>query len=215
VSAKLRELSDVTVRHNRGTTELLNVCNHSNATACPLVVATRVDVADRLHDSVIQELFALALGLEGLSKQTLQLVVSIREEISGLRVDTGMSLREELALALRSFDTLAAIDIREVAPVPSSVHTDIRDVVKESVSNAIRHGKARKVVIEVRMSSRAIEVEVSDDGKGCAPVRGGVGGLGGMARRADGRGGTFRFLPNASGGMSVQWKIPNKEEMND
>jgi signal transduction histidine kinase len=36
-----------------------------------------------------------------------------------------------------------------------------------------------------------------------------------MARRAQRMGGSFSLRPNATDGMSVQWKIPNKEESDD
>lgn len=215
MSATLERTTDARLRATHGTTVKVNKCNYSNESACPLLVAARITIADRLHDSVIQELFALSLGLESLSKQALVLVGSIRDEVFGLRVDTDLSLREELELAVKSFALVATIDVREVAIVASGIHADIRDVVKEAVSNAIRHGKAKRVTVDVRRVDHAVEVEIVDDGTGCAPTNGGVGGLGGMARRANWYGGTLRLQPNASGGMSVQWKIPTKEENDD
>lgn len=172
-------------------------------------------MAERLHDSVIQELFALSLGLENLSKQALHLVGAIRDEIYGLRTNSGLDFRDELELAIRSFRHSATIVIGRVDHVPVSYRPDVVDVVRESVSNAIRHGSARHIAVDVCRTDGMIDVAVVDNGRGCVPQNGTVGGVAGMTRRAQRMGGSCSLQSNATNGMSVQWKIPNKEESDD
>jgi signal transduction histidine kinase len=182
---------------------------------CPLIANARAGIAERLHDSVVQELFALSLGLESLSKQALHLVGAIRDEIYGLRTNSGLVFRDELELAVRAFRHSAVVAIGRVDPVPVAHRPDVVDVVRESVSNAIRHGQAEHVAVDIGLTNGMIEVAVVDNGRGCLPQDSGVGGVGGMARRAQRMGGSFSLRPNATDGMSVQWKIPNKEESDD
>jgi signal transduction histidine kinase len=98
--------------------------------------------------------------------------------------------------------------------VPESYRDIIRDVVKEAVSNAVRHGKADRVAVEVCRDGDTVVVTVSDNGSGDV-MDGAAGGLNAMARRAQALGGSCRVSANADGGMSVQWKVPNKEETSD
>lgn len=215
MSAIVSDFDRTLERVIRGTKDPVPTCDGGGESRCPLVAHAQAGIADRLHDSVIQELFALSIGLERLSKQALQLVGGIRDEIYGLRTNAGLAFRDELELAVRCFRHSATISIGSVDPVPLLCRPDVVDVVRESVSNAIRHGGAQHIAVDVRGAGGMIEVSVVDDGRGCLPDVGTVGGVAGMARRAHRMGGSFSLRPNATGGMSVQWKIPNKEESND
>lgn len=215
MSAVLSDSNRTRVRVFHGTKVPVQTCGEVGESRCPLIAHAREGIADRLHDSVVQELFALSLGLEHLSKQALQLVGAIRDEIYGLRTNSGLAFRDELDLAVRTFRHSATIAIGGVDPVPVANRPDVVDVVRESVSNAIRHGRAEHVAVDVRLRNGMIEVAVVDNGRGCLTQDHGVGGVGGMARRAQQMGGSFSLRPNATGGMSVQWKIPNKEESDD
>lgn len=215
MSAIASNMNRAHARAFRGTNSLVQTCGEVGESRCPLIANARAGIAERLHDSVIQELFALSLGLEHLSKQALHLVGAIRDEIYGLRANSGLDFRDELELAVRTFRVSAVIAIGGVDPVPVAYRPDVVDVVRESVSNAIRHGHARHVAVDVRRANGLIEAAIVDDGRGCPPQNGTVGGVAGMARRARRMGGSFSLQPNATGGMSVQWKIPNKEESDD
>lgn len=215
MSATLREFDHAHVRVVRGTNYPVRTCDEVSESRCPLIANARAGIADRLHDSVVQELFALSLGLESLSKQALHLVGAIRDEIYGLRTNAGLAFREELELAVKTFGHVASVTLGRVDTVPVASRPDVVDVVRESVSNAVRHGGAGRVGVDVRRTDGMLEVAVVDNGRGCPPQQGSVGGLAGMSRRAERMGGRCSLFPNASGGMSVQWKIPIKEEQND
>jgi signal transduction histidine kinase len=215
MSATLRDFDHAHVRVVRGTNYSVQTCDEVGESKCPLIANARASIADRLHDSVVQELFALSLGLESLSKRALFLVGAIRDEIYGLRANAGLSFRDELELALKTFGHVTSVKIGRVDEVPVAYRPDVVDVVKESVSNAVRHGGAGRIAVDVHRANGSIEVAVVDNGRGCPPQCGSVGGLAGMTRRAQRMGGSFSLHPNATGGMLVQWKIPNKEEQND
>lgn len=199
----------------RGTKDVVPLCGEMSESVCPLIAAAQDGIASRLHDSVVQELYALSLGLEHLSKQALTLVGAIREEIYGLRTTGDLSWVDELALAVKTVSLFAEVEFCRIDVVPGVLRPVARDVVKEAVSNAIRHGKADHVTVDVRNDAGMLTVVVGDNGVGVASRASRVHGPTSLERRARALGGSCRLLPNASRGMSVQWQVPNKEENGD
>ena len=73
--------------------------------------------------------------------------------------------------------------------LPPAVESTVYHVVVEAVTNAVKHARATKVVVDVARVGDRLRVEVADDGVGGAAVRGGAG-LRGIADRAGALGGT-------------------------
>ena len=210
MSATVEQLHPATMRVARGTKEEVRSCGEMSETSCPLIVAAKVGMADRLHDSVAQELYALSLGLEHLSKQALVLVGALREEIFGLRTSDAMSLADELELAVKTVSLFTTVEFCRVDAVPVDLRLVVRDVVKEAVSNAVRHGKADHVTVDVRNDAGVLTVVVSDNGVGCGARYVGDSKPSSLVRRALALGGSCQLLPNAGRGMSVQWQVPKQ-----
>lgn len=87
-------------------------------------------------------------------------------------------------------------------------------IVQEAVNNAVRHGNARNVTVRVAAAARAIELAVSDDGRGfdpAQPPRGGAPqrGLAAMRHRARQLGGLLAIESGAAG-TSVRLSLPLK-----
>jgi len=84
--------------------------------------------------------------------------------------------------------------------------------VQESVTNAIRHGRAQKIAIEVSMheksSGQAVEVRVTDDGRGFEPDAPFGYGLSSMRERINELGGTLKIAPANGKGTAVTATIP-------
>ena len=79
-------------------------------------------------------------------------------------------------------------------------------VVREAVSNAVRHGKARNVAVDVRVAED-LSVIVTDDGCGIGetPKRSG---LANLATRAAEVGGMFSIGRRPEGGTRMEWSAP-------
>jgi len=81
---------------------------------------------------------------------------------------------------------------------------------QEGMTNALRHGHARHVAIELRGDRDAVLLTVTDDGDGLpagAPPAGHHG-LRWLAERAEGLGGTFRIAGRAPRGVQLQVRLP-------
>ncbi len=83
-------------------------------------------------------------------------------------------------------------------------------VVQEALTNVLRHAQADAAEVVVRRTPAALEITVTDDGRGAA---GGAGGLGipGMRTRVEGLGGTLDAGPAPGSGFRVRAVIPVAE----
>jgi signal transduction histidine kinase len=82
-------------------------------------------------------------------------------------------------------------------------------IAQEAVTNAIKHGKARRVTISLAADAETIYLEITDDGAGL-PAHPNSGGLGLqiMAHRAGMIGGDFKIEPLPGQGARVTCTLP-------
>ncbi len=82
-------------------------------------------------------------------------------------------------------------------------------VVREAVGNAVRHGRARCVVVRLACDKRALRLEVTDDGRGFVPdqVRHGFG-LRSMRERVEALRGELHIRSEVGEGTTVEAVVP-------
>jgi len=198
-------------------------------------VEDRERIARDLHDTVIQRLFAIGLGLQS----TLRLVSSddvrarlltavddldttvrdVRAAIFGLHSTRlpGRSVRQEVIdLCTESsrglgFDPTVRFDGPIDAAVDDSLADDLFAVLREALTNVARHAKATRVEVSLDVRDSTLSATVSDDGIGQGDRPGVGNGLGNLHRRAAGRDGDFTIRAGDAGGTTVTWKVPLKE----
>ncbi len=163
---------------------------------------------DAASDADVSQRLAL---LEESARQTLRQTREILIDLRGqqeLRLSFAQVLRSQV---LRRFDERAAISL-EVSPAwPEHIGGwsafNLGRIVHEAVTNALRHGRARSIVItlDVTVSDEAVLLVV-DDGDGFD----GITGLGitGMRERAVIMGGSFSAVRDDGGGTRVEVRIP-------
>jgi len=126
-----------------------------------------------------------------------------------LRSAAGAPLGEELAAVVARFQGIGGARVSlhaEGSLHEPSLRRDVRNVVREAVSNAIRHGAAVHVAVEVRAVEGRVEVAVTDDGTADRPFEP-RGGLLNIAARAEQRGGQVRLGCGPSG-THLRWVVP-------
>ena len=192
------------------------------------VLSDRDRIARDLHDHVIQRLFALGLSLQGTiprarSPEVQQRLTETVDELQGViqEIRTAIfdlhggaagttRLRQRLDEAIGAF---SASDLRTtvqyVGPL-SVVDAGLADhaeaVVREAVSNAVRHSRARTLTITVRVEDELL-IEVVDDGRGL-PADVTPSGLNNLRRRAADAGGDFSVGNAPGGGTVLRWTAP-------
>jgi signal transduction histidine kinase len=193
------------------------------------VLTDRDRIARDLHDHVIQRLFAVGLALQGTiprarrptevqrrlvnSVDDLQGVIQeIRTAIFDLHgAPTGATrLRQRLDAAIAQFATPEVrTTVQFIGPlsvVDAALADHAEAVVREAVSNVIRHADATELSLSVRVENDLC-IEVSDNGHGITgPIA--ESGLSNLRERAEAVGGAFAIEAGAGGGTVLRWSAP-------
>jgi PAS domain S-box-containing protein len=192
-------------------------------------------IGQDLHDGLCQHLTGVAFALEVLGNK---LGARAAPETPGIRkiaelVDQAISQARELARGLQpvmleavglvaaltelseKVEGLFRISCLFVCDGPVLVHdnavaTHLYRITQEAISNAVKHGKAKTVVIDLAADRGELRLKITDDGVGLgnAPGDGKGIGLQTMEYRARLIGGTFDVLPGESGGTTVVCTVP-------
>ncbi|GIH04936.1 histidine kinase [Rhizocola hellebori] len=189
-----------------------------------LVLSDRERIARDLHDVVIQRLFATGLQLQMVAAMAGKPEVAtrvnaavdeldstirdIRAAIFQLRAPVEQSLRGEIRALVDAaaeplgFKPTVVMDGPVDSAVPDEVKGDLLAVVREALSNVVRHAHASRVDVLIRIHGGQVAVEVTDNGRGGAAERGGLRNLRG---RAELLGGRFSVSEVEPSGTKVAW----------
>jgi signal transduction histidine kinase len=189
-----------------------------------------------LHDGVIQSIYAAGMGLAAArslirsdipdAEQRIdqvrnalnETIRDLRNFITGLEPEAlkHQTFRQAVESLIEFLHAIDPIDIRlslddELAEnLPTTVRTDALQIIREAVSNSLRHGRARSVHISLRGEDRIARLEVSDDGSGFDPARPGSRGhgLNNMAERARASDADFKLRSSPGNGTRVVVEFP-------
>ncbi len=122
-----------------------------------------------------------------------------------------MSALHQLAGSTRGlFGVACRCDIVRPVLVPEhNAATDLFRIAQEAINNAIKHGRARRIQIDLAQSNGTIILKVTNDGRPFPRRSGATGaGLKIMQYRARRIGATLQFCAGARGGTSVTCSLP-------
>jgi signal transduction histidine kinase len=202
---------------------------NQNARRLVDVLEDRDRIAHDLHDLVIQRLFATGMSLQGsltwvthpearrrVQKAVVQLdqtVLEIRTSIFDLQTDLG-----DAGLRRRLLDIVAELtEGAELTPavrmsgtidnlVPDYIGEHAQAVVRETVSNAVRHARATELTLTVEAGD-ALVISMVDNGGGM-PSKVARSGLRNLEERAVSLGGGLTVADEPGGGTRVTWQVP-------
>jgi signal transduction histidine kinase len=192
----------------------------------------RSRISQDLHDSVLQSLYAIGLHLETsyrtapgrspdiershrlIVDQINQLIHEIRQMVHGLNQDTvpEFDLAEELRNMQATHEHIGLVRVTlNLEPAAIEVLTkeeerEILNIVREALSNCLRHAHAAHAKIAIHKRGEKIRVTVCDDGIGFATTAGSVKrgyGLANMEARARKIGGTLRVRSEPGHGTNI------------
>ncbi|WP_216905839.1 GAF domain-containing sensor histidine kinase [Nocardia noduli] len=195
------------------------------------VLSDRDRIARDLHDHVIQRLFAVGLALQGTARradvpevrtrltETIQDIQAIVQDIrhsifdlhGGNSTDTP-ELRKRLHAIITDMtaETGLRASVRLAGPVSvlePPLSDDVEAVLREAVSNVVRHAEATTVSVHVQIRDD-VTIDVADDGIGLSADLPRTSGLRNLAARAEAAGGTFEIERPAEGGTVLHWSVP-------
>jgi signal transduction histidine kinase len=199
------------------------------------VQADRDRIARDLHDHVVQRIFATGLALDRISRSLEETspdvaarisrrvdeldgtIARIRSSIFELQ-DAGdadpVAVRRRIGEVVRSVteahDLRPDLRIRnEVEALTPDLVNDVVAVVRELVTNVVRHAGASRLTVAVTVADE-VSVVVTDDGHGMPPVavRSGLANLADRAERRCGR----LTISTGNSGTEVGWAVPRPAE---
>lgn len=211
------------------------------------VLDERLRIGRDLHDGIIQSLYAVALSLEDVSDLMAEdpadasarvdraidrlnsSIGEIRTFIVGLGSDAAeipigarlAGLADELLLssgAPMSLD-LDLTDVAEVdARLDAEAATQLLQMAREALSNAIRHSGAPQARLSVHVIEDDVVLTVQDDGRGfdrSAPPRAGHLGLANLHDRAVSVGGSLEISSRPGAGTRIIVRLPTSSPENN
>jgi signal transduction histidine kinase len=201
--------------------------------------AERSRLARELHDSVTQSLYSVMLFAEASARSLAnQEIAEASDYMKELRDTAQEALREMRLLifelrppALEKHGLVAALhtrlnavegrggmksalhvsDDRRAEQLPPVMQEELYQIVREALNNVIRHAHAQRVEVGIAFAERTIQLEVTDDGIGFAPVSADESsglGLRGMRERVQRIGGTLEISSENGKGTRVTVQVP-------
>ena len=195
-----------------------------------MLLEDRDRIARDLHDLVIQRLFAVGLTLQGANRRAIlpevverldgavneldQTIRDIRATIFQLRHRPGEgSFRADLRELVESYaPTLGLAPVLHLhgpldAVADDETHSQVLMVVREALSNVVRHARASSVEVTAVATADELSLTVVDDGVGI-PADVVESGLGNVRARATDRGGRVELRPVEPHGTHLRWTVP-------
>ncbi|MET7463623.1 GAF domain-containing sensor histidine kinase [Nonomuraea sp. NPDC005501] len=189
-------------------------------------------IAKDLHDVVIQRLFAIAMTLMSTVRLVDRPEASGRLQHAIDELDETIRQIRSTIFALQNVPDVAAptlrarvVDLVESARghlgfmpglrmegqldhrVPDEVADHLLAVLREALSNVVRHAKASRADVAVEVADDRLTLRVTDNGVGIADG-GRRSGLRNMEERAAGLGGVFEVSSPEGGGARLRWSVP-------
>lgn len=195
----------------------------------------RERIAHDLHDGTIQSLYALGLEFDALAVRTAvpdvrdalvggvarinDLIAQIRQYIIMLEAEAPASSPEisrDLAFVIRQLvpagiDTVVNITAAALQELGAREAEDLLYIAREALSNAVRHGNASKIAVDLRQTSDETALTIQDNGVGFDHAHARVGlGTVTMRTRAERLGASLNILGIPGMGTTVRVSIPRE-----
>lgn len=195
------------------------------------VVEERNRIARDLHDTLGHNLTGLIMQLEMTSTmmdEDMDVAKELMEQSKGTSRDSLKKVREiveafkedskvytnldEMHRLVHDFASKTGTDITleitgEAEPLSPEVYITIYRIVQESMTNAVRHGRAEEVHVGIHQEEHMMTFHIEDNGSGCKKVIEGYG-LRGMRERIELLGGSMSMSYSHKQGFSIEGSIP-------
>jgi signal transduction histidine kinase len=238
VAASLAAVVSLVFRYRRAVAvereQMLTRLEEIRASRLRLVAAQdeeRRRIERNIHDGAQQQLVALAIKLSITESMIGTDTEGERELLAELRQDAAGAVEELRDLARGIYPPLLAGEglvtalqaQARKAPVPTSVTADgvgrypqdleaaVYFCVLEALQNVAKYAGATRAGVRLAISGHDLTFEVTDDGAGFDPGRGGYGtGLQGMADRLHAHGGSLAVRSSPGAGTTISGRLPGR-----
>jgi len=190
-------------------------------------------LARELHDETGQALSSILLGLKALEEKVesdearravsdvRELVVATLHDVRRLAVELRPKVLDDFGLVpalerlIEAFGAQTGIGVRfesglSAERLPAEMETALYRIVQESLTNIVKHSRARNVSVVLIRKPGAVAAVIEDDGQGFDPasVRDGGFGLDGMRERVGLLDGRFQVESVPGAGATLVAEVP-------
>lgn len=186
------------------------------------VVVLQAGGAQRVLDTKPQLARQALASIEATGRQALQdvermlgILRSSQKEATGLQAPPSLAHLPALVAQVSQAGLPAELAVRGTpVDVPASLDLSAYRIVQEALTNALKHAGSAHAHVVLTYTATALEIEVTDSGRGSALEHGETGGRGipGMRERVSMFGGDLAVGPRPEGGFRVWAKLPFGEE---
>ncbi len=200
---ELRISRDEVVRHARNaereriSRDLHDLLGHTLS-----VIALKSELARKL---LVRDVNAAGIEIAEVERIARDSLAQVREAVTGMRTTEFSAELANARVTLLSAGLAVRLDIAFIALTPAQAQA-FGLVLREAVTNILRHAKAQEVEIQLRLDEQIILI-VRDDGHGALPTPGN--GIMGMRERLRALGGDLRIDSNTlSAGIALFACLP-------
>ena len=202
------------------------------------VLAERNRIAREIHDNLAQEMLGISVQLEVVARMMPASAESARSHLDRVRMLVRHGIAEarryvwdlrsqaldknDLPSALsdtaRRLTTETAVQAKvEVSgtfrPLSQLIEGNLLRIGQEAINNAVRHARARNILVNLKFDAKRVQLRVQDDGHGFDYQESKNGdakhfGLVGMQERAEQIGATLKIDSRADEGTEVLVEVP-------
>jgi two-component system sensor histidine kinase DesK len=156
------------------------------------LIAVKAELAGRMAAHDLPGAAAEIRELEGIARDAL---AQVREAVGGYRGDLGGEIANA-GVTLHTAGVELEADATDLRCTPEQ-DAALAMVVREAVTNIVRHAHARRCRLALRREGTALTLEIADDGRGATHAEGN--GIRGMRERLEAVGGTLHIDSNRRG----------------
>lgn len=178
--AEIKRLARVAERE-RIARDLHDVLGHTLS-----MIAVKSELAERLID---RDGDRAREEIRSMGESARKALADVREAIGGYQRQTLADSLEHVRLSLRAADIEAVIEVGDDIDLPPRTQGMLALVIREAVTNIIRHSNARRCRIRLDGDPEALSLGIDDDGGGRIRMDGN--GIQGMRARIESLGGSL------------------------
>ncbi|MEU1674791.1 sensor histidine kinase [Streptomyces roseifaciens] len=173
------------------------------------VIVVKAEAVRRLAPRDLDAAVGQAADIEAVGRQAL---TEIREAVTGYR-EGSLTTELDRARSLLEASGITA-DLRQSGPpLPPQTAALLGWVVREGVTNVVRHSGAGRCTVEVRGETDQVRLEITDNGRGVGSGQGAPGtGLKGLTERMAAAGGHLTAGPDGRKGFRLVAELPVDSE---
>lgn len=193
------------------------------------ILEDRERIAQDLHDTVIQEIFASGLALQAALGPIKGKSLRVRLERTIERLDGSIDRIRNVIFDLhrpsdtselepRMIDAVRAAELDlgflpdlqidgEPSEVPIRIQENLVPALREALTNIAKHSQATNAIVHLAIGDEII-LQVLDDGIGYDSNSIPGFGVANMLRRAEALGGTYTIAQRSEAGTIVRWVVP-------